>query len=45
LFLNDEASLAVVRSLKLTPAKPDISRPLVSSTFLSFVARVGLIPE
>jgi plasmid replication initiation protein len=45
LFLKDEASLAVVRSLKLTPAKPDISRPLVSSTFLSFVARVGLIPE
>jgi plasmid replication initiation protein len=45
LFLKDAISLAVIRSKRLAVSTVDLTHPLVSSTFLAFVARVGLIPE
>jgi plasmid replication initiation protein len=45
LFVNDPASLSVVGHRKPKAKDIDIAHPLVSAAFLSFVARVGLIPK
>jgi hypothetical protein len=45
LFLKYAISLAVIRSKRLAVPTVDLTHPSVSSTFLAFVARGGLIPE
>lgn len=44
-FLSDEASVAVIGKRKLKNDTPDLTHPLVQSTFLAFAAKVGLIPN